>query len=121
MSEVEQKQPTVRELAEIRAEELAKQLGVYKVHPLIFKDEETGEDVVGYVKEPARILKLRILDKAIIGGFTASAEMLDIILIKEASDPRIYSELPQYDKFNLGAVNACYDLIKYSIDMFKKK
>lgn len=106
--------------AEAKALELEKALGLFKVHPLVFKDEPTGEWIVGYVKEPDRIHKKRILDKSVMGSVTAASDCLDIILIKEYSDPRIYSEDQRFDDINLGATMACYDLIKYKVNTFKK-
>lgn len=113
--------PTVNEAAEAKALELEKLLGLFKVHPLVFKDEATGEYIIGFVKEPDRIHKKRILDKSVLGSVTAASDCLDIILIKEYSDPRIYSEDQRYDDINLGAVMACYELIKYKVNTFKKK
>lgn len=104
-----------------KALEIEKALGIYKVHPLIFKDEETGEDIIGYLKEPDRIVKLRVLDKSMMSPVTAAAELMEIILIKEYSDPRFSSERPQDDRIYLGATMAAFDLIKYSVNTFKKK
>jgi hypothetical protein len=92
-----------------------------KVHPLIFV-AENDEKVVGYIKEPMRIVKQRALDSAIQKGATVAAgELLEAILIKDASDPRIYVELPENDKYFLGASMACMELIKISQEQFKKK
>ena len=119
--EVVVKEPTVNELAEAKAHEIEKILKLYKVHPLVFKDEKTGEFIVGFIKEPERIVKHRILDKTVTGSVSAAAECLEIILIKEYSDARIYSEDPENDDINLGAVMACLELIKYKVNTFKKK
>lgn len=103
-----------------KADELSTREGC-KVHPLVFMADE-NDQVVGYVKEPIRIVKQRALDSAIQKGATVAAgELLDAILIKDASDPRIYSELPENDKFYLGASMACMELIKISNELFKKK
>jgi hypothetical protein len=92
-----------------------------KVHPLVFMADEK-EQVVGYVKEPVRLVKQRALDAAIQKGATVAAgELLEAILIKDASDSRIYNEAPEFDKFYLGASMACMELIKISQDQFKKK
>jgi hypothetical protein len=56
-----------------------------------------------------------------MGGFSAAAEMLDSVLLKEHSDPRIYSERSEDDKIYLGAVMAAYDLVKFSVNTLKKK
>lgn len=111
---------TTNELAQAKAEELTLKLGI-KVYPIVFRDEDTDEELVGYLKEPARIVKLRVLDKALSGFVSAANELLDIIIIKEESDPRMYSERPEDDKFVIGATMAANDLIKSSINQFKKK
>lgn len=105
---------------EIKAEELSKTHGC-KVRPIIFKDDETSEDVVGYVKEPSRLVKIRVMDKLVTSPITAAAELLDIILLKDDSDPRIYSEKPENDKYYLGASLAAVSLVQLSNDLFKKK
>lgn len=91
------------------------------VHPLIFQEGENDEKVVGFLKEPPRHVKLRVLDKGMTSPMTASAELLDAYLIREDSDERIWNELAQNDKYYLGAVMAANDLIKMSINQFKKK
>ena len=108
------------EAAEQKALELTQQMGV-KVHPLVFPDEVTDEPVVGFMQEPKRAVKLAVLDKSVMGGFSAADEMLDLILIKEHSDPRIYSEKSEDDRFRLGAVMAAFELVKFSTNSAKKK
>lgn len=103
-----------------KADELSNREGC-KVHPLVFMADE-NDKVVGYVKEPIRIVKQRALDAAIQKGATVAAgELLEAILLKDVSDPRIYSELPENDKFFLGASMACMELIKISNEINKKK
>ena len=117
--QIDAKPLTTNEKAQAKALELEKALKVYKVHPLIFK-EPSGEEIVGFIKEPERLTKIRMLDKSMIGSISAAAECYDIILIKEASDPRMYSEAPEHDAIYIGAVMAAYDLIKYKTNTFKK-
>lgn len=119
--EQEEVKQTVHEKAEERALELQRKLGYFKVHPIVFRDEASGEDIVGFIKEPERIHKQRVMDKAMQGAVTAAADCLKIILIRDASDPRIYSEDQRYDAINMGAVMAVYDLINFSVNTFKKK
>lgn len=107
------------EAAEEKAAELSQLLGV-KVHPLVFKDDNGG-DVIGFIKEPNRAVKIAMLDKSIMGGFSAASEVLEGHLLREHSDPRIYSENPEHDKINIGAVMAAYDLVKFSVNQAKKK
>jgi hypothetical protein len=103
-----------------KAVELSQQLGV-KVHAIVFKEDPDSPEVVGYLKEPSRAVKLAVLDKAALGGFSAAGEMLDLILLKEHSDPRISSERSEDDKIYLGAVMAAFDLVKFSTNTLKKK
>jgi hypothetical protein len=98
--------------------ELEKQYGV-TVYPVVFKDEE-GKDVVGYLKNPSRVVKLRVLDKSIMSPISAGAELLEVCLIKEASDPRIFSEAPENDTYNLGAAMAASRVVAFSTNQFKK-
>lgn len=107
------------EQAQEKADALSEELKV-KVHPLVFTDDE-GKDVIGFIKEPSRAVKLAVLDKSVIGGFSAASEMLDIIILKEHSDPRIVSERSEDDKIYLGAVMAAYDLVKFKTNAAKKK
>jgi hypothetical protein len=102
------------------AAELTAQLKV-QVHAIVFKENEDSPEIVGYIKEPSRAVKLAVLDKSVMGGFSAAAEMLDLVLLKEHSDPRISSERSEDDKIYLGAVMAAYDLVKFSTNTLKKK
>ncbi|MDQ2718240.1 MAG: hypothetical protein M3Z26_00560 [Bacteroidota bacterium] len=106
--------------AQTKADKLSEQLGV-TVHTIIFQEEKDGPLIVGFIKEPSRMVKLAVLDKSVMGGFSAAAEMLDTVLLKQESDPRIYSERSEDDKIYLGAVMAAYDLVKFSVNTLKKK
>jgi hypothetical protein len=91
-----------------------------KVHPLVFIDPKTEEQIVGYIEEPNRATKTRVLDKGLISPVTAASELMDVVLIKEESNPRIYSEKSEDDSIYLGAVMACYETIKVSVNQIKK-
>lgn len=107
---------------ENKAEELSK-LHSCKVHPLVFQVDTNGDEkVIGFVKEPMRMVKQRVLDAGLSKGpVTAAGELLEAILIKEESDERMWVEKPEYDKYFLGASMAAMELIKVSQDLFKKK
>ncbi|MGN7818781.1 hypothetical protein ACTJJB_01555 [Chitinophaga sp. 22536] len=109
------------EQIQAKADELQKQYGL-KITPIVFEDPDTGEQIIGYLKEPNRLAKTRILDKA-MGGLMVSAaqDLLELTIIPEASDPRIMSDLPENDRYNLGAAMAAQDLIKFAVNTFKKK
>lgn len=124
MTEIKTPHETLVNEMAAHAAELTKKHGA-NVTPILFydqADENQTDPLKGYLKEPNRLAKLRILDKSSqIGDFSASAEMIDLCLIKEESDPRIYSEAPENDKFFLGACYRCQQLITMSFDQIKKK
>lgn len=124
MSETKQ-DLTPQEIIVEHAAEKAKALEqVYKckVHPLVFRVDEDGTDYcVGYMKDPPRLTKMRVLDKSLMSPMTAAEEMLTSCLIVDESDPRILSENPEYDSIHIGAVMVASSLIKYLTNQFKKK
>ena len=103
----------------LKAEELTQKNGV-KVHPIQFKTED-GEDVLGFIKEPPRFVKMRVMDKGLVSPVTAASEIVDAYLIKEESDSRIYDEKPENDKYYLGAVMEAYSLVTMAVNQLKKK
>jgi len=109
-----------REAASAKVAELEQRFSC-KVHPLVFGVPETGEILVGYFKEPPRTVKMRVMDKGLTQPFTAASDIVDAYMIKEESDPRIYSDEPKNDNFYMGASLAAYESIKLAVNMFKKK
>jgi hypothetical protein len=103
----------------LKADELSAREGC-RVHPLVFL-AEGNEQVVGFIKEPPRYVKLRVMDKGLTSPATAAAEVLDAYLIKEESDVRIYEEKPENDMYYLGATMEAYNLISMAINQIKKK
>lgn len=115
---------TAVEKARLKAEELTqeyKSKGVYRVNPIVFRDESTGEDIIGFFKEPSRMAKMAVMDKALMGGYSAAEEIVDSVLIKEHSDPRMYSESQEFDDIRMGVVMAVYNSIKFKSNLLKKK
>jgi len=92
-----------------------------KVIPIVFHNEEQNEDIIGYIKEPNRINKLRAMDKSMSGAMTASAELFDSIILKEDSDPRFTSERSEDDKIYLGGALVAFQTIEMMVNTFKKK
>ena len=90
-----------------------------KVSPIVFNDGEN--DVIGFIREPNRMVKLRCMDKAMTASMTASAELFDAIIIKEDSDPRFTSEKAEDDKYYLGGVLEAFKTIEFATNTFKKK
>jgi hypothetical protein len=103
---------------QIKADELAVKFNC-KVHPLVFSNGT--ENVIGFIKEPPRFVKLRVMDKGLTQPATAAAEVLEGYLIKEESDSRIWIESPENDPYYLGATMEAYNMINMSVNQFKKK
>jgi hypothetical protein len=110
---------TVEEI-ELKAKELSEKHSC-TVHPLVFKIENSEDNVVGFLKEPPRFVKLRVMDKGLTSPVTAASEVVDAYLLKEESDPRIYSEASENDKYYLGATLEAYNHIVLAVNQFKKK
>lgn len=107
-----------QESAEQKAIQLSETRG-QRIHSIVlfFKDKF----VTGYYKEPSRLQKIAMLDRAVMGGMAAAAEVYEVLLLKEESDTAFYSENQEYDQVFIGAVKAVYDSVKMSIDQAKKK
>lgn len=104
-----------------KADELSQRLGV-KVHPLVFVTDDTEEQVVGYMKEPTRVVKMRAYDKAISGSQSfAGEELLEVCLVKDESDKRILSEDPANDALHLGACFSALSLVRVLQNQINKK
>lgn len=115
---------TALELATEKAAQLTEEYkakGVFKVNPIVFKDEDSGEDIIGFFKEPSRMAKMAVMDKAVMGAYSAAEEVVDSVLIKEHSDPRMYSESQEFDAIRMGVVMAIYNSIKFKPNLLKKK
>lgn len=78
---------------------------------------------VAYVKEPERLVKMRVLDMlATQQGMSAAGDMLlSTSLIPEESDKRILSTSSEYDTLYLTMVTNCIELIQVYADVIKKK
>ena len=112
---------TKKEEVEIKRAELEKREGK-KVHAFYFDTPDFGQ-VVGFIKEPALFVKMQSVDMAQRGSKTSAAQIiLDVCLMKEESDPRIYNDDPQgkYDDIKMGANFAAQGIITYCVDLLKK-
>lgn len=91
------------------------------VHSFIFVPKE-GDYIVGYIKEPERITKLRVIDMYHEGQTTGAGEaVLKTCLLTEESDKRILSEAIENDSAYIGAVMKCNEIVKFYVDQIKKK
>lgn len=105
-----------------KAEQLSAKLGI-KVHPFTaIIDSQASDFVIGYVKEPGRLVKMRAMDKVNMGQASfAYQELLEACLIKEESDERITSERSENDKYNLGCAEFCGKMLIIATDLTEKK
>lgn len=101
-----------------KADELSTREGC-KVHPLVFMEGE--EQIIGYIKEPPRHVKLRVMDKGLTQPATAASEVVEAFLLKPESDKRIWDENPANDKYYLGATMEAYNMINMAVNQIKKK
>lgn len=101
-----------------KANEIGTRIGA-NVIPMVFEVE--GEQIIGYLQEPPRFVKLKMLDKSISSPISAASDILDAYLIREESDPRIYSEKPENDKYYIGATFVANKSVQMAVDQFKKK
>lgn len=108
------KEETIKS-AEVKAEELSAKYGS-KIIPLVFMDADSGESIVGYLKEIPRIVKLRILDTMLTGAYSSCASVIEDYLLKNESDSRILGD----DQYYLGAVTEVYNMIQISVNQLKK-
>ena len=86
-----------------------------KVIPVVFKTQE--ETVVCFLKEISRTAKLRILDSAVTGGFSAGDMLVDDCLLPEAD----YLKIKDNDDYYIGVVMEINNMVKTAVNQFKKK
>lgn len=110
----------VIEQAKQKAEELSKVHG--QVHPLVFANaDDDGDFVVGFFKEPPRAAKMMMLDRGLAGAYSTANSVLEGVILKDHSDPRLWSESSEHDAFVLGATQAVYARVQLAVDQLKKK
>jgi len=105
-----------------RSEEIAKELNVSKVHPVVFINPTTFERSVCYLSEPNFQTKLAIMDKALmLGVYQAGEELMRACVVKDYSDSITYSEHPVSDEYRMGVIDYCLQMINRYQNQFKKK
>ena len=104
---------------EEKAQEISKRIGL-KVYPFSFLIDDTDQ-VVGYIQEPKRVVKMAALDEMIKSMTMAGEMILNTSLIKEDSDPRILSEKSEDDSIFISSCLHCVTFLKMYNDELKKK
>lgn len=111
--------PSLNETVAARAAELSTKYAC-EVVPLIFRDDVKNEDVIGFFKMPNRPTKMRLLDKGMTSPVSAAGDAFELLLIREESDPRFYSEKSEDDRFYIGGATAVFATVQVSVNQFKK-
>jgi len=116
--EKQQKHLTHDELSE-KAFELGKKYNC-KIEPIeFFRD---GEQIVGFIRTPNRMLKARTMDSATTQGtITAAGTLFEAILVREESDPRFSSDKSEDDDVYFGGALASFAKIEILTNQFTKK
>lgn len=123
-TKIDRKELSDEEIAayQAKAEALAKEKNVSKVHPVVQIDPETYERKVCYLSEPNYLTKIRVMDKATtLGIYTAADELREACLIREASDAITYGESPECDRYKLGITDYALTIVTRLQNQFKKK
>jgi hypothetical protein len=113
--------------ADEKAARISQTRGGGKIYPVIFYregDTVTQTDpVIGFLLDPPRLTKLRLMDEAQKRGeMEVAAELLGIALIKEESDHRISSESQEFDDVYIGAcLAASVTIVRVALNQYKKK
>lgn len=101
-----------------QAVEHSEKLG-FKVEALVLNQ---GEDtVIGFLKNPNREAKRAILDELLKSPTNAGKLYLDVSLVKEVSDPRLWSNDSDCDAIVMGAEMACVSKVELYQSEIKKK
>lgn len=105
-----------------KADHLAEEKKVSKVHVVVQIDPETLDRKVCFLTEPNYPTKIRVMDKAVtLGAYTAADELRESCQIKEASDPITYGESPECDRYKMGVTDYCLTMVNRLQNQFKKK
>jgi hypothetical protein len=110
------------EAAKQKTETKAKELeAIYKVPVTPFLFIENGEPIIGYLKEPARLDKMRAIDIYEVSKTQAGDHVLRTSLILDESDKRILEESSANDKIYLGAIDFVCKFVVWHAEQLKKK
>lgn len=108
---------TAEEL-QIKADELSAKHGCI-VEPIEFIKD--NEQIIGFIKRPNRMLKMRVMDMAVQGTLTAADTLFSAVLLSAESDPRFSSNKEEDDDIYFGGALAAFATIEILTNQFKKK
>lgn len=116
--EYEVKKKEIEDAADVKSAELTIKLG-RKVYPFCFFNED--KFIVGYIKEPARLDKMRSIDLYEQSRTQAGDLILRTSLVHEESDKAILDEKEENDPIYLGAISFAVSLVQIAAEQLKKK
>lgn len=90
-----------------------------KVTPFAFIYK--GENIVGYMKSPGRLVKMQAIDMREQSKTQAGDLILRSSLIQEESDKRILEETDETDGIYLGAIDFAINSVTIYQELLKKK
>lgn len=86
---------------------------------MISKDDLSR--VVCYLKDPEWLTKIKIMDMATQQGmYTAADYLRRLCTIESESDPRTFNPIKKDEKYKMGAVDYCLQLVERVINQLKK-
>ena len=93
-----------------------------QIFPIALLNENGGKiTYVGYMKKPSLRFILSYTDKVIQSPAMANEMILENCIIKEESDPEIYTATDENSENYLGALRVAESMVTYSKNHFKKK
>jgi hypothetical protein len=106
-----------------KAAELSQKYNGAEVVPVHYIDpiNPEGTPIVGFLKEPNRMTKANIADEILKSHFRGSAVALEACLLKDVSDPRLWSQRREYDAIVFAAGETAAQFVQIAISQVKKK
>jgi hypothetical protein len=116
---------TLEQIEEKRLE-VSHALGGSKVHALCYEENEEHGQVLVFLKEPNLQIKIRSLDSIGAGNGAdnlvgTGSKLLEALIIKEYSDPRVLSGHTDFDTYYIAAATEAIGLCKAATNIIKKK
>lgn len=114
------------EQIEERRKEVSELLGGIKVHAFAYEETEEHGQVLAFLREPTLHVKLRALDSIGVTEkannlFGTGSTLVDSLLIREYSDPRITSGNTDFDMYVVALAAEAVGLCKAATNIIKKK
>ena len=122
--ELQQKEAAMWLIVDEKVKELSDRLKK-TVHPIAMLDvDNNGEYVIGYFTHPDMTAQLRMIDMSQEKGngfsYEAASKMLESLLIKEESDPKI-NQTQDGERYWKGALPYIMEFMIAAVPLLKKK